>query len=173
MWWRRPHAAFQRGKGAGNKRALKQLVDGGDPPGLLAYAGREPVGWCSLGPREEFVRLSTSRVLEPVDGRPVWSVVCFFVARRWRERGITVALLDAAAAHARKRGARLLEGYPVAPRAGPVPDVFAWTGLPGGFAKAGFQEVARRSPPRPIMRLSLSGTSRRSHGRRQVEPVPG
>jgi hypothetical protein len=67
MWWRRPHADFQRGKGAGNKRAFKSLVAGGDPPGLIAYAGREPVGWCSLGPREQFVRFATSRVLRPVD----------------------------------------------------------------------------------------------------------
>lgn len=155
MWWRRPHAEFQRGKGAGNKRALKALVVAGKPPGLLAYVGKEPVAWCSLGPRDEFVRLSTSRVLKPVDEAPVWSIVCFFVHRRWRRKGITVALLDAAAAYARKRGARQLEGYPVAPRAGKVPDVFAWTGLPGAFTKAGFQEVARRSPTRPIMRLSL------------------
>jgi hypothetical protein len=68
---------------------------------------------------------------------------------------MTVALLDAAAAYARKRGARILEGYPMAPRAGAMPDVFAWTGLPGAFTKAGFREVARRSPSRPIMRLTL------------------
>lgn len=155
MWWRRTRADFERGKGAGNKRELRKIVEAGNPPGLLAYAGREPVGWCSLGPREHFVRFTTSRVLRPVDDAPVWSVVCFFVARRWRRRGMTVALLDAAAAYARKRGARILEGYPMAPRAGAMPDVFAWTGLPGAFTKAGFREVARRSPSRPIMRLPL------------------
>jgi GNAT superfamily N-acetyltransferase len=81
--------------------------------------------------------------------------VCVFVARPWRRKGITVALLDAAAAYARKEGAALLEGYPVAPREGAVADVFAWTGLPGAFVKSGFREVARRSPSRPIMRLPL------------------
>ena len=155
MWWRRRRADFDRNKGGGNKRALRKLVAAGDPPGLIAYAGRQPVAWCSLGPRDRFVRFSTSRVLRPVDAEPVWSLVCFFVARPWRRKGMTVALLDAAADHARKRGARILEGYPVAPRAGAIPDVFAWTGLPGAFTKVGFEEVARRSPSRPIMRLVL------------------
>jgi hypothetical protein len=68
-----------------------------------------------------------------------------------------VKLLTAAAKHARRHGARVLEGYPVAPRAGSMPDVFAFSGVEAAFLAAGFEEVARRSPTRPIMRLTLAG----------------
>lgn len=155
MYWRLRRTVWEQRKGAGNKRALKKLVMSGDVPGLLAYAGREPVGWISLGPREAFPVLANSRVLAPVDGEPVWSVVCFFIARPWRRKGVSVALLQAASELARKRGARLLEGYPVEPRDGATPDAFAWTGLSRAFARAGFHEVARRSDTRPIMRRRL------------------
>jgi GNAT superfamily N-acetyltransferase len=93
--------------------------------------------------------------LKPVDEEPVWSVVCFFVARSHRRKGLTVALLKAAVAYAREQGARIVEGYPVEPKQGSMPDVFAYTGLVGAFEKAGFVEVARRSKSRPIMRCVI------------------
>jgi GNAT superfamily N-acetyltransferase len=94
-----------------------------------------------------------SRILKPVDDRPVWSVVCFFVAKPYRRRGLSTQLLDEAAKYARKRGARIVEGYPVEPKTETrSPDVFVWPGLASAFRKAGFEEVARRSPTRPIMR---------------------
>jgi GNAT superfamily N-acetyltransferase len=95
------------------------------------------------------------RILKPVDEQPVWSVVCFFVAKGYRRQGVTVGLLKAAAAYARQHGAQILEGYPEDPKKDKVPDVFAFTGLCGAFRKAGFSEVARRSETRPIMRLQL------------------
>ncbi len=155
MFWRVKRSQYERRKGAGNRRALKKLVAAGEVPGLLAYAGREPVGWVALAPREHYPVLANSRVLAPVDEQPVWSVVCFFIARGWRSRGVSRRLLEAAVEFARRRGARLLEGYPVAPKASRMPDVFAYTGLPSAFEGAGFREVARRSPTRPIMRRTL------------------
>jgi GNAT superfamily N-acetyltransferase len=90
-----------------------------------------------------------------VDGRPVWSVVCFFVAREHRGRGLSIALLRTAVALAARHGARVVEGYPVEPRAGRTGDAFVWTGLASTFARAGFREVARRSPTRPVMRSDV------------------
>jgi len=156
MWWRRPRAQFEKQKGAGNRRALKRIVSSGKPPGLLAYAGREPVGWVALAPRAEYPVLDGSRVLARVDEKPVWSVPCFFIAKPFRGKGVSVKLLRAAAAYARKRGARILEGYPVVAKKGRMPDVFAYTGLPGTFERAGFVEILRRSPTRPIMRKTLN-----------------
>ena len=170
MWPRLARSEFQKQKGAGNKKAMKKVVEAGPPPGLLAYAGGQPVAWCALAPRETYAVLTRSRILKPVDAQPVWSVMCFFVLKPFRRRGITTGLLNAAAKYARKYGARILEGYPVEPRAGArSPDVFVWTGLPSAFRKAGFAEAARRSPTRPIMRRGLQGmkaiTATRSGGR--------
>jgi len=82
----------------------------------------------------------------------VWSVSCLFVARPYRRRGVSVLLLKAAASRVRRRGGRIVEGYPVEPRQDKVPDPFVWTGLASAFRRAGFREVARRSKSRPIMR---------------------
>jgi GNAT superfamily N-acetyltransferase len=155
MWWRLPRSQFNRQRGTGNKRALKRIVQSGPPPGLLAYEKGEPVGWCALGPRASYSALERARTLKPVDDRPVWSVVCFFVTRGFRGAGLSVKLLKAAAAYARRRGARILEGYPVDTRKGRWADPFVYTGTVSAFRRAGFHEVARRSPTRPLMRRFL------------------
>ena len=80
------------------------------------------------------------------------------MVKEWRNRGVTVELLKAAAKYARSRGARIVEGYPVDPRATYAP-AFAYTGLASAFLKAGFREVARRSPIRPIMRCGPTNDS--------------
>lgn len=155
MWWRLPRSRFERQKGAANRRAFKKIVASGAVPGLLAYVGREPVGWCAVQPRDEFAVLDRSRVLKRVDDEPVWSVPCFYVAKEHRGGGMSRRLLEGAIAHARKQGARILEGYPVEPKKGRMSDVFAWTGLASAFRDADFAEVARRSETRPLMRRVL------------------
>ncbi len=151
MWPRVPRAQFLARKGEGNRRDMKALVDGGAVPGLLAYVGGVPAGWCAIAPREEYLRLAGSRVLAPVDDRPVWSVVCFFIARPFRRKGLSVALLKAAADYAAGQGARIVEGYPEE-HDSPQPDAFVYRGLASAFRDAGFTEALRRSPKRPIMR---------------------
>src|SRR5216117_3468098 len=111
MWPRLRRSNFQKQKGPGNKKAMKRLVQSGPPPGLLAYDDGRPVAWCALAPRETYHALANSRILKPVDDQPVWSVVCFFVAKPNRRRGITVRLLREAAHFAEERGARIVEGY--------------------------------------------------------------
>jgi GNAT superfamily N-acetyltransferase len=81
-------------------------------------------------------------------------VPCFFVARAHRGKGVTGALLEAAVRFARSRGARIVEGYPVAYRRG-VADAWVFTGAASTFRRAGFREVARRSPTRPILRKAV------------------
>lgn len=155
MYWRRARKAFVAGKGAGNRAAMKALVKKGVVPGLLAYAGDAPIGWCSIAPREAFPALARSRVLKAVDDKPVWSVSCLFVAKSHRGLGVSVELLRAAARFAAERGGTIVEGYPVEPRTDRMPDAFAWTGLPSAFRRAGFREHHRGSPTRPIMRLPV------------------
>jgi GNAT superfamily N-acetyltransferase len=154
MYWRLPHADFERRKGAGNRRAFARLVRNGEVPGILAYAGGSVVGWCALAPRAAYPRLAKSRVARPIDSQPVWSITCFFVAPGSRRSGVMTALIEAAVRHARTRGGQMVEGYPVDPD-GSYPDTFAYTGLTSAFRQAGFEEVARRSPSRPLMRRAI------------------
>lgn len=160
MWWRLPAADFARLRGEGTKGLLKEIVGSGEPPGILAYADGKPVGWCAVGPREAYVRLSSSpryrKVLAPVDDEPVWSAVCFYVRPGHRRQGMTVPLLEAAVAFAGARGARIVEGYPVDKPKLPAPS--RWTGPVGTIRKAGFVEVARRHPARPILRYFVQAT---------------
>ena len=158
MWWRLTRAEFDRQKGDGNRAAFRQLVESGTVPGVLAYDGHDPAGWCAIQPRNAYPSLQRSRVLKPVDAEPVWSITCFFVARRFRRKGLTVQLLSAAAEYAAQRGATVLEGYPVLPRSASAPDPWLFTGTLAAFQQAGFTEVARYSPTRPIMRVRVAGS---------------
>lgn len=154
MAMRLPRAEYLSGKSSGNKRRMKSLVERGPPPGLLGFLGKECVAWCAIGPREHFDALARSRIFKPVNDVPVWSLPCFFLRKDVRGHGLMTAMARAAAAWASKRGARVIEAYPTEkPRA--QPDVFLWTGVASGFARAGFREVARRSPHRPMMWLEV------------------
>jgi ribosomal protein S18 acetylase RimI-like enzyme len=135
-----------------NRAALKALVDAGNPPGLIGYRGNIPVGWVSIGPREEYARLKRSPVMKPVDEQPVWSVICFVVPAEHRGQGVARALLNGAVAYAKKNGATLIEAYPVDKPARSNDD-FMWFGAKSMYDKAGFKEVARRKPHRPIVRV--------------------
>ena len=152
MWWLLTRPEWNRGKGEGNRKAFRKLVRSGAEPGVLAYADGEPVGWCAVAPRERYPKLNHSRILKPVDDQPVWSVTCFFIARGFRHHGLSTALLKAAVGFARGRGAKIVEGYPHDRRKATA-DAFVYTGLVSAFRKVGFQEVARRSETRPIMRV--------------------
>lgn len=152
MWWRIKRSEFEKKKGEGNKNAMKALLRSGSIPGILAYDGGRPAAWCSVAPREEFSTLARSRILRPVDSHPVWSVVCFFVDKNYRKKGLTVKLLDAAIEYVKGSGGNIVEGYPIEPKKKPWPAAFSSTGLYSAFKNAGFKECARRSETRPVMR---------------------
>lgn len=137
------------------RSALLKLAVQGPPPGLIAYQSGTPVGWVTLGPRSDFVRLAKSPVMKPVDDKPVWSIVCFVVPSQYRGQGVAHALLKGAITFARQNGAKLMEGYPI-DKPGRSVDGFIWHGVKSMFDAAGFGEVARRKPQRPVMRLLLA-----------------
>ncbi len=154
MWWRVTTSEFSKRAGEGNRRAMKALVEAGEVPGILAYADGNPVGWCSVAPRERFGRLERSPILKRVDDAPVWSIVCFFVAKDYRGKGMMVPLLRAAVEYARRNGATVVEGYPVEPKESGLTGCDGFTGIVSPFRKAGFVEITRRRN-RPIMRYYL------------------
>jgi GNAT superfamily N-acetyltransferase len=152
MTWRLKRPEFEAGKSGGNRKALRLLVKRDTKPGVLAYVGDEPIGWCAVAAREEYVRLQNSRVLAPLDDEPVWSISCLFIAKPFRRQGFSVKLIRAAVDFAASRGALTVEAYPVVPYTQQMPAAFAWTGTESAFKQAGFREAARRSDARPIMR---------------------
>lgn len=157
MFPRLSGAEFSKNGNKGNKAAMQRIVKRNEVPGLLAYDGGRPVGWISLGPREEFGRILRSPLFKPLDERPVWSVVCFFIGHEHRGRGVGKALLGAAIEYARKQGAQTLEAYPVDTKGlhleGEEPSLFY--GTQRIYEQAGFKVVARRKARRPMMQKEL------------------
>jgi GNAT superfamily N-acetyltransferase len=141
------------------KAELQRLAQRDPPAGLVGYHDGLPVGWISLGPREDFARLTRSPVMKAVDNEPVWSIVCFVVPAENRGQGVARALLEGAIEYARGRGVALLEAYPV-DKPGPARDDALWFGVKSMYDRFGFVEIARRKPTRPVMRLCLENAGK-------------
>ena len=145
-----------------NREALRAQAARRRRPGLVAYAGGTPVGWVQVGPRPSYPRLTGNRALAKVAGDDmgdtgVWAVTCFVVKVGRRRRGVGAALLDAAVTAARGAGAHTLEGHPVdvAARGGRSGSAELYHGALSTFLAAGFTEVGRTGPSRPVVRLAL------------------
>jgi ribosomal protein S18 acetylase RimI-like enzyme len=155
MYYRRSGGRGKMPEGATiaqfNRAHLRAVVDAGRPPGLIGYLDGTPVGWVSLGPREDYGRLAKSPLMKPVDDKAVWSIVCFVVPSAYRGQGVARALLDGATAYARRHGAKLVEAYPVDLSVRGDAESL-WFGTKSMYDAAGFEEVARRKPERPIVR---------------------
>jgi GNAT superfamily N-acetyltransferase len=155
MSWRLSRAEFDKKKGSGNKRAMKKLVESEEQIGIIAYLDRKPIGWCAVAPREKFVKLENSRVLKPIDDKPVWSITCFFILKEFRRQGLSVEVLKGVIDFCKKKKVKILEAYPIIPYSKNMPAAFAWTGFQSMFEKAGFEVAKRWSKARPIMRHYL------------------
>lgn len=137
----------ERKSKATRRAGLERRVREGVPVGLLAYLDDEPVAWCSVAPRTTFRPLGG-----PDEGDAVWSLVCFFVTRDVRRRGIMAALLESAASHAREHGATVLEAYPVDSDS----PSYRFMGFVSVFEEAGFRELGRAGKRRHVVRLDLT-----------------
>jgi GNAT superfamily N-acetyltransferase len=149
-----------------NRAALESQVRHGQP-GVVGYLDGAPSGWCAVAPRPGHTRLTRSPLLrgtpeEELADPGVWSVTCFVVRRPARRRGLTAALLDGAVALALGSGATAVEGYPVdlAARRG-ISAAALYHGPLSVFVRAGFTEVSRPTPDRPVVRLARLGVSGR------------
>jgi len=151
MYWR-IGSAYRKRPREHNKAAFREVVKHGPPPGLLAFDGDVAVGWCQLTPRDALPWLDRAWRLERVDVVPVWSLSCLYGRKGYRKRGVTSALIAAALKAAKRVKAPALEAYPL--DADLTPSA-SGTGYASTFARAGFKTVARRVPPRPIMRHDL------------------
>lgn len=152
MWWRTTRREFEENGGPGNRKQMKSLVDAGEVPGILAYQRDNPIGWCSIAPRETYGALERSPVLRRVDDQPVWSLVCFYIHKAYRLQGLTGHLIEAAVMYAASQGAKIVEAYPLKSKIEPIPPVSIFMGLPRMFEQHDFKVVAEPSKHRLIMR---------------------
>ena len=113
MHWKLRGKAYEEAKGYETRQMDKSIVDSGVVTGLLAYWHGEVAGWVAVEPRSAYEKLAHSRTLKPVDDKEVWSITCFFVAKRFRRNGIAVELIKAAVAHVKQQGGKIVEGYPI------------------------------------------------------------
>ncbi|QYJ05338.1 GNAT family N-acetyltransferase [Nocardioides panacisoli] len=144
------------------ERAMRCLVAGDVPPGVIGYADGEPVGWCSIAPRSEIPKLEASRLIRPVDEVAVWSIICVVIRGGHRKRGHTLPLLEGAVAYAASRGAPAVEAHPVEPT-GRMDTTMAFVGTRAMFAAAGFEVVGTTDAvasrlPRLVMRRTMGPT---------------
>ena len=140
---------------------LRDEIDAGPPPGLIAYVDGDAAGWIRIGPRTKQQRVARTRMIaaassEPFDDDSVWAVTCFVVRREHRGSGLNLELLRAAVEFARSSGARLIEGYPVDTRGEKKRTNDLFHGLLTTFLAAGFEERAEMKPGRTLVAVELS-----------------
>jgi len=170
QWFRVRNPQWRSATTASNRAGLRRQAEGASaghpPPGVVGYLDRLPVGWCGAGPRQGYPRVLASQLLRAdavaadVEDPDVWSVTCFVVRAGRRNQGLSLGLLEAAVELAGAFGARVVEGYPIdvdvkAAAGTPISTSGLYHGALSTFLKAGFREVARPSPARPVVRLEL------------------
>jgi GNAT superfamily N-acetyltransferase len=166
MFWRLERAMFKKTKGEGNRQILKQIVETDEQPGILAYDGKQAVGWCGIAPREKLIALENSRILKRVDDQPVWSITCFFVTKEARGQGVMESLIKAAVEHAKSNGAQIVEAYPIDMQS---PKLLGQTfnsysgymGVASAFRALGFEQVGQASETQLIMRLNIKASPKK------------
>jgi GNAT superfamily N-acetyltransferase len=155
MYWRTIRAECQKGFGKGNQQAFKAILESGKVLGILAYQQKKAVAWCSIAPRDDYPVLSRSPTLKPVDDRPVWSIICFFVSKSYRRQGMTEILITATIDYAKIKGAEIVEAYPLRAEISKEFPFERYMGVLPTFEQLGFEEDLSRSERRPILRFYI------------------
>jgi len=153
-FWRIKRSEFSKMKGEEKKALWKEWTTLPIAPGVLAYDGDKPVGWCAIQPRQNLYPLANSKIFKPVDDQPVWSMPCFFVHKSYRDKGLMRILIQGAVDYAGAHGARIVEVYPFESE-GQTSTMNIYKGVVSAFRDLGFVEVERRKSNRPIMRKFL------------------
>ena len=127
-----------------HKSVTREYVNSGKPVGIIAYQNRNPIGWCSVGPVDEFPGIVYSREFKPENPEGKWCITCLFIRKGWRQRGIASYLITSALDVAHKAGAKSVEAYPVEGGKSRG-DPFIYRGIVSTYLKLGFVPVRVRS----------------------------
>jgi GNAT superfamily N-acetyltransferase len=151
---------FRHHQEPNNRTALQREIETAHVPiGLLAYIEDMPAGWTRVVPRHTLPGVCGNRALQRIleDDESAWWVACFALRPEYRGSGVGIALLREAGDYAGSHGASVLDGHPVDVerlQAKPSPSA-VFTGTMAMFQAAGFTEVGRTYPSRPVMRKHL------------------
>lgn len=147
MAFRATSTELKDAKSPARKQQMLDRIHGGVPVGLVGYDRGTPVAWVSVAPKQTFQKgLGGAE-----DSDKIWSLTCMFIARSHRKRGLSGQLIEAAARHAKKHGASLLEAYPVDPDS----PSYRHMGFVPAFKRAGFEAQGREGTRRHVMQLPL------------------
>lgn len=161
MTWRISGSKFRKLDSISRKELLQTTVCRGKPIGVLGYIDGNPIGWCSVAPRESYPRLERSKTIRRIDDKRTWSVVCFFLKRSFRRGKHSLALLKGAVAYAKDQSAEVVEGYPVEPAIDKNGNLnydvsYRFMGYVSTYKKAGFKDVTPKDSSRVIMRYYIN-----------------
>lgn len=146
MAWRMTKEELKNNTSSNRKKFIKNRVSSGTPVGLIANLENEPIAWCSVAPRETYKRLGGEENLENV-----WSIVCFYIKKEFRDKGFIDTLIEETKKYARSNGAKYLEAYPVEPDS----PSYRFMGFIKTFEKAGFSFVKKAGTRRQVMTFKL------------------
>src|ERR1039457_6580227 len=165
MFYRLKPDEFKEGKvNEINKNRMKQLIRDKKPVGIIALYQGQAIAWCAFAPREDYLKLENSRVHKRIDDKQVWSIPCFFIDKKFRRKGLSVALLKGVIEYAGNNNIGIIEAYPAIPTVDKLPDSFVWTGLYKSFERAGFEIVGHKSKSRPMVRFYCSASAQSHPG---------
>ena len=160
QWWMLRNKDFQAATTEERRELLRRDLAATPASALIGYVDGVAAGWVKVSPRPAQPRLAATRAFqqspEPFDDESVWAITCFVVRKEFRGEGLAGRLLDAAVDHARVHGARVIEGYPVDTDARKTSSNELFRGALSTFEDAGFVEVARPGPARPIVSLAVA-----------------
>jgi GNAT superfamily N-acetyltransferase len=151
MVWRARGVEARETKGGQRRAALESRVRDGVPIGLVGYLDGRPVAWCSIAPRSTYRPLGGPAEEEEEKESGIWSLACMFVIRSLRGEGLGMELIEAALVHARRKGAKIVEAYPVDPDS----PSYRFMGFLPAFEAAGFRPVGRAGTRRHVVRRAL------------------
>lgn len=157
MWPRLTASDFEAMGKEKRKRAFRSCVEKGPVPGLLLYENGIAVGWVAVSPRADVIRFEKAKASELELGKNPkkhYAITCFYVRTGHRKRGLMSDLAKAAIDYARKKKATAIDVCPIESDR-PLMWGEGFVGVVSVFRELGFEEVARRSLRRPLMRLAL------------------
>ena len=159
-YFRLPPAARKANDSQRKKAIIRERIEAGPPPGLLAFDSGQAVGWMQVGPRADVPEWNNAgRGSAPVapgeaSDPAVWAISCFFLRSTARGKGLTHQLVGAGLAWARENGARFVDACPIDHSKGSH-SAGLFVGSTRVFEKAGFSRLAERKSGRPLMRYVL------------------